>query len=302
MPRLSRRQVLQTVCGFASLALAGCTETTTPGGTDTLSPAPASTPTTSPTPTATGPPDLPFETVDANECQLVTLPQPAPTEQFQPREYPDYPETLTRQTAEGFARSFENAYEYNRYLATRSNVKELSYSPTVRRDLTEPLRDGFLIAVDGVRGTLDDEAYADDPVVGVYFVTPEYALRGDIERPTLSGVDSLGSVEVTKQRTISCGSGSATKVKERALAAEEAYISEELENASCVDEWGLTDYGGWGKEATPINRSSDGVYVEVRHPYWFGTEELEADAGSEATYLVTDNGVQRLGGTKVSPC
>lgn len=432
MRRFTRRKALQTICGVSSLTLAGCAESTDPTGTDTPPPSSASPPAESSTPTATDAQEFPFERIDPSECTSVTLPQPAPRSQFQPREYPTYPKTISRQTAEGFARSFENVYEYNRYLATHSNVRELSYSPTVRQDLTEPIRDGFLIGVDGLRGTFDGEAYSDDPVVGVYFVTPEYALRGDIEQPTLYDVDSLKSVEVTDQQTISCGSSPSYKrpddfyienrstqthcieltvtkrdswvwrsidgcyevpertgvvfrnigeygaeytvmaellsgnsvstdwevgcaeemftsgvgtnggvvvengslyftqnecdvqklgaefdeyvspaeiescgrseAQERTLAAEEVYITEQLENASCVEEWGLTDYGGWGKGATVINQSADGIYLKVRHPYWYGTGELESDGGSEATYLVTDDETQRLSGTNVTPC
>ena len=93
-----------------------------------------------------------------------------------------------------------------------------------------------------------------------------------------------------------------TEARDQALTAEEEYITEQLGNASCVKEWGLTDYVGWEKGATVINRSVDGVYVEVTHPYWYSTEEVEADIGSEATYRVTGDEVKRVSGTTVSPC
>ena len=94
----------------------------------------------------------------------------------------------------------------------------------------------------------------------------------------------------------------ATEAKDQALTAEEEYITEQLGNAPCVEEWGLTDYVGWGKGATVINQSADGVYVEVRHPFWYSTRNEEADVGTEAIYLVTGDEVQRRSGTKVSPC
>ena len=89
---------------------------------------------------------------------------------------------------------------------------------------------------------------------------------------------------------------------DRALAAEEVYIETRLEGATCVDGWGFEDYVGWGETATALNRSDGGVYVAVRHPFWYSTAELEADVGTEATYLVTADDARRVGGTEVSPC
>lgn len=434
MRRFTRRKALQTICAVSSLTLAGCAESTAPTGTDTPTPASSSTPTASPAPTATTISDFPFETLNASECPPVTLPQPSPTSDFQPRWYPLYPRSINFGTAEDFARSFERVYEYNRYLAEdiHSRITELSYNPSVAEHLTESTQDGFLVGVEGLQSTLDGEVYSDDPVVGVYFLTLTYALRGSIEQPTLDGIESLQEVEVAKQLIIECRSSpsykrpddfyienrdsqsyrieltvarenseenpvikgyyeipgqvgvvfrrvgeydtdytvvaellggnsvntgwgvgcaeemfspgvgtnggvvvengslyftqnecdyaalgsemseyvspekielcTASETKSRVLAAEEAYITDQLENASCVEEWGLTDYGGWGKGATVISQSADGVYVKVRHPYWYGTGELESDGGSEATYLVTDDETQRLSGTNVTPC
>ena len=89
---------------------------------------------------------------------------------------------------------------------------------------------------------------------------------------------------------------------DRALAAEEEYIETRLESATCVDGWGFEDYGGGGETTTALNRSDGGVYVAVRHPFWYSTAELDADVGTEATYLVTADGARRVGGTEVSPC
>lgn len=105
--------------------------------------------------------------------------------------------------------------------------------------------------------------------------------------------------------TAGCLGGSAVpaeEAKERALAAEEAYITSQLENASCVESWGLTSYSGVEKEAAVTNQTAEGVYIQVTHPYWYGTEQVEADVGSDALYLVTPEEVQRLDGTHVSPC
>lgn len=90
--------------------------------------------------------------------------------------------------------------------------------------------------------------------------------------------------------------------RERALSAEEDHIARQFENASCVEEWGLTSFVGVEAEASVTNRTADGVYVAVTHPYWYATEQEEADVGSNARYLVTDDATERLDGTEVSPC
>ena len=88
----------------------------------------------------------------------------------------------------------------------------------------------------------------------------------------------------------------------RALAAEEAHVTQRLENASCVRDWGLTGYVGIEEEATVVERTTDGVRVSVTHPYWYSTNETEGDGGSRAVYLVTPKRVQRLNGDDVTPC
>lgn len=90
--------------------------------------------------------------------------------------------------------------------------------------------------------------------------------------------------------------------KERALSAEEEHIAGQMENAPCVEGWGLTSYAGVEEEARVTNRTADGVYVAVTHPYAYSTAEVEADVGSDARYLVTEDAVERVGGTEVSPC
>lgn len=107
----------------------------------------------------------------------------------------------------------------------------------------------------------------------------------------LSGCRSDGTAKISN-----------SSAKDRALAAEEQYITEQLGNASCVDSWGLVSFTGLQKEATVTNRTSDGVYVVVRHPYVYSTEEVDADVESEAHYLVTSDDIDRISGTEVSPC
>lgn len=90
--------------------------------------------------------------------------------------------------------------------------------------------------------------------------------------------------------------------RERALTAEEQHIAETFESASCVEAWSLTSFVGLEAEATVVNRTSDGVYVDVRHPYSYSTAAVDADVESKAQYLVTDDDVERVDGTDVAPC
>ena len=90
--------------------------------------------------------------------------------------------------------------------------------------------------------------------------------------------------------------------RERALAAEEQYLRDRLENASCAEGWGTNSYTGIQQEATVVNHTTDGVFVDVVHPFWYGTATVDADGRSEATYLVTDDEARRVRGTDVSPC
>ncbi|KAB1193721.1 hypothetical protein GJR96_09830 [Haloferax sp. MBLA0076] len=89
--------------------------------------------------------------------------------------------------------------------------------------------------------------------------------------------------------------------KARALAAEEAYLETRLQNATCLLSWGTTPTTA-SKEATVVERSADGVVVDVTHPYWYGKENEEADSVSEAFYLVNETSVERTSGDDISPC
>ncbi|WP_192498371.1 hypothetical protein [Halorussus halophilus] len=44
------------------------------------------------------------------------------------------------------------------------------------------------------------------------------------------------------------------------------------------------------------------VRVEVQYPYSYSTGDIHADAASNATYLVSVDGAERVSGDSVSPC
>lgn len=89
--------------------------------------------------------------------------------------------------------------------------------------------------------------------------------------------------------------------KERALAAEEAYLTERLRSASCLSNWGTYPTTA-SKRATVADRTADGVRVEVVHPYSYSTDRTEADGASRAVYAVTADDAERVSGDAVSPC
>ncbi|MBO4249139.1 hypothetical protein IL252_15070 [Halomicrobium sp. IBSBa] len=92
-----------------------------------------------------------------------------------------------------------------------------------------------------------------------------------------------------------------TKVVERALDAEKAYVASKLRNASCVESWDTYPIV-MDREGTVVNQTTSGLYVDVQQPYAWGNEDIEADSASRATYLVTDNETQRVSGPEIDPC
>lgn len=105
-----------------------------------------------------------------------------------------------------------------------------------------------------------------------------------------------------------------TDAKERALQAEESYLTAHLSNASCLENWG-TSPTVTNEEATVVNRTQDGVLVAVKHPFSYtkvlaSTGDSDstrsarsyADGASRARYLVTEEAVRRVSGDEVQPC
>lgn len=91
------------------------------------------------------------------------------------------------------------------------------------------------------------------------------------------------------------------EAKKRALTAEKKHLTQHLQNATCLTDWG-TDSTTANQQATITNRTADSVYVEVTHPYWYSTENLDADGGSNAVYVVGPDSIQRVRGDQLSPC
>lgn len=90
-----------------------------------------------------------------------------------------------------------------------------------------------------------------------------------------------------------------------ALAAEERYVAERLENASCLADWGINE-GAADRGVSATDLTARGVEVTVRVPYAYRVETEEgplyADLASEAVYEVGPTGPRRVEGDDVSPC
>lgn len=194
----------------ASTVLAGCSQAADEGSPATTSTASAA----GASPTAT--PGLPFETPTPDQCETDQPPMPTPTAGLQPKEYPEYPDTLSVSAVEYFSSSYEEAFQYNRYLSTEAEPDTLSITVNAAstEHLTEEIGDGFVVAVEGYLSTLtggtatERTAVAtDNRIAGVYYLTAEYAVRGEISKRYYE-ILSLRPTRVKSERTVFCKQGS----------------------------------------------------------------------------------------------
>lgn len=105
----------------------------------------------------------------------------------------------------------------------------------------------------------------------------------------------------SERTTVAPSDVSDEAARERALTAEEAFLTEQLRNAPCLTNWGTSETTA-STYATVTDRTADGVYVDVQHAYWYSTEDAEADGASTAVYVVTADSIRRDRGDSISPC
>lgn len=198
----SRRSLLHLCAASLSVLVAGCSWTD--GSGQTPSPSPTSAPSPSPSPSPT------------TECDAVELPRPTPTaEGLEPRPYPDYPESLTVETAREFVAEFERAYQHNRFLAGNPGGTDLVL-------LNASIPDGFVVERGGdylvgvesdiatednrrptVTGTITPTAAPsyDDEFAAWYHLAPRRVRRKE------AGSDlpeTLGDVDMSYTLTVLC--------------------------------------------------------------------------------------------------
>jgi len=119
----------------------------------------------------------------------------------------------------------------------------------------------------------------------------------------LSGIVLSGCVGDQTQDEVTGTSPdiSGTEVEDRVLEAEQTYVEQQLNNASCLAEWGTEPVVG-SRNVTIENHASEGVYANVRFPYWYSTGDTTHDSISNSKYLVSNNSVDRLDGPQIEPC
>jgi hypothetical protein len=92
----------------------------------------------------------------------------------------------------------------------------------------------------------------------------------------------------------------------RAASAEEEYITNQLENASCLVEWGVNQGVGLRPKASVIGLAGSGLRVSVTVPYYVAEREdnqtVVGDTVSEAVYQVTLTETRRISGDDLSYC
>lgn len=91
----------------------------------------------------------------------------------------------------------------------------------------------------------------------------------------------------------------------RALAAEEEYVTAQLEDEPCLESWGA-DEGAATERSSITGFTLGGVRANVSLPYAYSTQTddglLHADSASEASYVVTLFDVRRVTGDAIDPC
>jgi hypothetical protein len=97
----------------------------------------------------------------------------------------------------------------------------------------------------------------------------------------------------------------ASTAEQQALNAEREHITNRLDDATCLDEWGV-DAGTVRKSARVTGVTARGVRVRVTMPYAYRVEQdgepLFADTASDATYVVSLRGAHRMSGDRIEPC
>lgn len=92
----------------------------------------------------------------------------------------------------------------------------------------------------------------------------------------------------------------------RALSAEEMYIADRLENASCLTDWGTSEGARPRKQAAVTKLTAFGYRISVTIPYAYTTESngetIYADTASGAIYEITLTDTRRIRGDEISPC
>lgn len=116
-----------------------------------------------------------------------------------------------------------------------------------------------------------------------------------------SSTETVSATRVTEPTETATDTAEEADAKDQALAAERAYVTRQLRNASCLDEWGFSA-PVVDREASIVDRTDGSYTLEVQQPFWYSEGETHADTFSTATYVVDAEGAERTHGDPVSPC
>jgi len=93
--------------------------------------------------------------------------------------------------------------------------------------------------------------------------------------------------------------------EQRALNAEEKFVANQLQNESCLKDWGANE-GAATIDASVTGMTTDGYRVKVSMPYAYTVErdgeDIFADFPSEAVYIVSFTVTRRIQGEEISIC
>lgn len=86
--------------------------------------------------------------------------------------------------------------------------------------------------------------------------------------------------------------------KQTALNYEAAYVDRRLVNSS-VDDFGT--FGGASfPEASIVNETDSGYYIDVQMPYYYEQGEMDTDTFTRARYFVSTGTINRINGSNVA--
>lgn len=183
MENLTRRAFVVSTAGITTV-LAGCVAA--PGSDGTPS-------TASDTATVTQTPaeyDIP--TPRRDDCRAVSLPRPTPTDEgLEPKAYPPYPDSLTKESAAGFTSQFERAYQYNDFLIRFGDkgYDDVFVTGGVPDWTMRERGEGYIVGVnvqvkthvdDTPTGTKTPAPSGTFPTSAWYYLTDRFALRNEV--------------------------------------------------------------------------------------------------------------------------
>ena len=171
-----RRTLLRSSVPVALVGLAGCLDGTS-GSNDQ---------------TATD--ERSFDTPAPGGCEQARRPEPTPTEEgLKPQEYPSYPQSLNRNSAERFAEEYETAYQHNHFIAEKFIDGIDSVGPWASATRIVEDAGDYFVGVNGRVNVADEEQpeYTETPtpepaptgtrpIAAWYYLTDRFALRKEI--------------------------------------------------------------------------------------------------------------------------